>query len=199
MNYPIDSRRVAFPATTAAAMCVALVGAALLWSQTAFVAMRCSGEQKTCIAKCTKSLDRASISTCVTNCGARQLSCMKTGCWDSGAQRYCGLLKQQARIQALPARGLNYRHFSLATAAGLYEFLIPPRVHSKWTLTNCRFQIRGQPERFPMAYGRSPSNSSSSSTARSRIAPTSADQPCCATSPIFSWSDPISIPTMRSI
>jgi hypothetical protein len=95
MNYPIDSRRVAFPATTTAAMCVALVGAALLWSQTAFAApMRCSGEQKTCIAKCTKSLDRASISTCVTNCGARQSSCMKTGCWDSGAQRYCGLLKQ---------------------------------------------------------------------------------------------------------
>ncbi|MGE5774485.1 MAG: hypothetical protein ACM3Z4_21070 [Hyphomicrobiales bacterium] len=53
MNYPIDSRRVAFPATTTAAMCVALVGAALLWSQTAFAApMRCSGEQKTCIAKC---------------------------------------------------------------------------------------------------------------------------------------------------
>ncbi len=56
--------------------------------------MRCSGEQKTCIAVCNKSLDKGSISTCVTNCGLRQSLCMKTGCWDSGVQKYCGLLKQ---------------------------------------------------------------------------------------------------------
>lgn len=56
--------------------------------------MRCSGEEKLCIAACKKSLDRSSISTCVTNCGLRQSSCMKSGCWDSGPQRYCGLLKQ---------------------------------------------------------------------------------------------------------
>jgi hypothetical protein len=56
--------------------------------------MRCSGEEKTCIANCKKSLDRSSISTCLTNCGLRQSACMKSGCWDSGPQRYCGLLKQ---------------------------------------------------------------------------------------------------------
>jgi len=56
--------------------------------------MRCSGEQKICIANCNKSPDRSSIPTCVTNCGARQSLCMKTGCWDSGFQKYCGLLKQ---------------------------------------------------------------------------------------------------------
>ena len=56
--------------------------------------MRCSGEQKTCIVACNKSPDRSSISTCVTNCGLRQSLCMKTGCWDTGFQKYCGLLKQ---------------------------------------------------------------------------------------------------------
>jgi len=56
--------------------------------------MRCSSEQKTCIATCSKSRDRAAISTCLTICGQRQSACMKTGCWDSGVQRYCGLLKQ---------------------------------------------------------------------------------------------------------
>ena len=56
--------------------------------------MRCSGEEKICIANCKKSLDRSSISTCLTNCGLRQSACMKSGCWDSGPQRYCGLLKQ---------------------------------------------------------------------------------------------------------
>jgi hypothetical protein len=56
--------------------------------------MRCSGEEKVCIANCKKSLDRASISVCLTNCGVRQSACLKTGCWNSGPQRYCGLLKQ---------------------------------------------------------------------------------------------------------
>ena len=56
--------------------------------------MRCSGEEKVCIAACKKSVDRSSISTCLTNCGLRQSACMKSGCWDSGPQRYCGLLKQ---------------------------------------------------------------------------------------------------------
>jgi hypothetical protein len=56
--------------------------------------MRCSGEQKTCIANCNKSPDRSTIAICVTNCGTRQSMCMKTGCWDSGFQKYCGLLKQ---------------------------------------------------------------------------------------------------------
>jgi hypothetical protein len=34
------------------------------------------------------------VSICVTNCGARQSICMRTGCWDSGVQKYCGLQKQ---------------------------------------------------------------------------------------------------------
>ena len=63
--------------------------------EAAFAApMRCSGEQKICVASCNKSTDRSLIPTCVTNCGLRQSLCMKTGCWDSGLQKYCGLLKQ---------------------------------------------------------------------------------------------------------
>jgi len=57
-------------------------------------AMRCSGEQRICITGCNKSPDRSTIRACVTACGARQSLCMKTGCWDSGFQKYCGLLKQ---------------------------------------------------------------------------------------------------------
>ena len=73
----------------------ALLGAGLLCAGIAFAApMRCSGEQKTCIAVCNKSPDKNALSTCVTNCGLRQSLCMKTGCWDTGFQKYCGLLKQ---------------------------------------------------------------------------------------------------------
>ena len=79
-----------------AAIVVAILTAfALLSAVPAFSApMRCSGEETICIAKCKKSLDRSSISTCLTGCGLRQSACMKSGCWDSGPQRYCGLLKQ---------------------------------------------------------------------------------------------------------
>ena len=78
-----------------AALVTISVAIALLSAAPAFSApMRCSGEEKTCIAACKKSLDRSSISACVTNCGVRQSACMKSGCWDSGPQRYCGLLKQ---------------------------------------------------------------------------------------------------------
>lgn len=72
-----------------------LIGLSLLCCQSALAApMRCSGEQSVCIASCKKSPDRSSLSTCVTNCGLRQSLCMKTGCWDNGFQKYCGLLKQ---------------------------------------------------------------------------------------------------------
>jgi hypothetical protein len=72
-----------------------MFGLCLLCIEVAVAApMRCSGEQKTCLAACNKSLDRSSISTCLTNCGLRQSLCMKTGCWDTGFQKYCGLLKQ---------------------------------------------------------------------------------------------------------
>jgi hypothetical protein len=56
--------------------------------------MRCSGEETSCITGCKKSTDRASVPACITNCGLRQSICKKTGCWDSGNQKYCGLLKQ---------------------------------------------------------------------------------------------------------
>jgi hypothetical protein len=76
-------------------VCIAATLFILLWPQTAVAApMRCSGEQTTCIANCRKNPDRSFLSICVTNCGARQSNCMRTGCWDTGAQKYCGLLKQ---------------------------------------------------------------------------------------------------------
>jgi len=76
-------------------LAAAVIGLALVCAGAAAAApMRCSGEQKTCIAVCNKSLDRGSIPTCITNCGMRQSLCMKTGCWDTGFQKYCGLLKQ---------------------------------------------------------------------------------------------------------
>jgi hypothetical protein len=72
-----------------------LFGLSLLCAEAAVAApMRCSGEQKICIAVCNKSPDRGSIPACVTNCGLRQSLCMKIGCWDNGIQKYCGLLKQ---------------------------------------------------------------------------------------------------------
>ncbi len=60
----------------------------------AAAAMRCSGEQTACIAACKKSSPAAALSMCITNCGQRQAICMKTGCWDSGTEKYCGLLRQ---------------------------------------------------------------------------------------------------------
>ena len=72
-----------------------LVVVAPLFPRTAFAAaMRCSGEQTICITSCKKNPDRSTLSICITNCGVRQSACMKTGCWDSGMQKYCGLLKQ---------------------------------------------------------------------------------------------------------
>lgn len=57
-------------------------------------AMRCSGEEKTCIAVCNKGATKAELPMCITNCGQRKAICMKSGCWDNGAQKYCGLLRQ---------------------------------------------------------------------------------------------------------
>jgi len=78
-----------------AAAAIWIAGLTLLCARPALATpMRCSGEQKTCIASCAKRPPGTSISICLTNCGARQSLCMKTGCWDNGTQRYCGLLKQ---------------------------------------------------------------------------------------------------------
>lgn len=55
--------------------------------------MKCSGEEKTCQSACAK-VPRASTSACLTECGVRKNVCMRTGCWDNGRIRYCGLAKQ---------------------------------------------------------------------------------------------------------
>ncbi len=52
--------------------------------------MKCSGEEKACVTACRKTA-RMSVSVCLTGCGARLSACVKTGCWDDGTQRYCGL------------------------------------------------------------------------------------------------------------
>jgi hypothetical protein len=54
--------------------------------------MKCSGEEKACTTACKKAA-RVAVSVCLTACGARLSACVKTGCWDNGAQRYCGLSK----------------------------------------------------------------------------------------------------------
>jgi hypothetical protein len=56
--------------------------------------LRCSDEEKACIVICAKTNDLRKPSSCVSNCQARQSVCRQTGCWDNGAQRYCGLLRQ---------------------------------------------------------------------------------------------------------
>jgi hypothetical protein len=73
----------------------AIVGLGLVWAQAALAEpMKCSGEQKTCISNCNKTLNRALISACVTDCSTREAICVRTGCWDNGTNRYCGLLRQ---------------------------------------------------------------------------------------------------------
>ena len=54
--------------------------------------MKCSGEEKACVTNCKKAA-RVAVNVCVTACGSRLSVCMKTGCWDDGTQRYCGLNK----------------------------------------------------------------------------------------------------------
>jgi len=94
MTRRIDSFDVPLPHQVIAVVAIS-AAFALLSTTSAFSApMRCSGEEKVCIAACKKSLDRSSISTCLTGCGLRQSACMRSGCWDSGPQKYCGLLKQ---------------------------------------------------------------------------------------------------------
>ena len=76
--------------TIAAAIGLYLCGAQPLRAEP----MKCSGEQKTCIATCAKYSNGAVASKCVQGCYASQSICMRTGCWDSGTSRYCGLMKQ---------------------------------------------------------------------------------------------------------
>ncbi|HYC18155.1 MAG TPA: hypothetical protein VEC94_13185 [Pseudolabrys sp.] len=91
MNQLLDSRVLPARRTLA----IIAVGIILAFSQAAVAApMRCSGEQTICINSCKKNPDRSTLSICITNCGVRQTACMKNGCWNSGMQKYCGLLKQ---------------------------------------------------------------------------------------------------------
>lgn len=55
--------------------------------------MMCSGEQKSCLAVCQK-YPPALAGDCIANCRARFNYCRQTGCWDTGTNRYCGLLRQ---------------------------------------------------------------------------------------------------------
>lgn len=55
--------------------------------------MKCSGEEATCRDTCAKAA-KTTLSNCLTTCGVRRSACMRTGCWDNGQQRYCGLAKQ---------------------------------------------------------------------------------------------------------
>jgi hypothetical protein len=72
----------------------AVIGLYLFGAQTVLaLPMRCSGEQKTCNANCLKAA-RTAVAKCLATCHASQQFCMRTGCWDSGISRYCGLLKQ---------------------------------------------------------------------------------------------------------
>jgi hypothetical protein len=72
----------------------AAAGLVLLAAQTVLAdPMRCSGELKTCNTNCVK-FARLAVSKCLETCHASQNICMRTGCWDSGTSRYCGLLKQ---------------------------------------------------------------------------------------------------------
>ena len=73
---------------------IAIVALGWLGAQTAVAApMKCSGEQKTCIAGCQR-MPRALAGDCIANCRARTNYCKQTGCWDDGSRRYCGLLRQ---------------------------------------------------------------------------------------------------------
>jgi hypothetical protein len=77
-----------------ASFLAAVLALALLGAPAAADPMKCSGEEKVCIAGCQKTAKGSALSLCLTNCGARLSYCAKTGCWDDGRQRYCGLLRQ---------------------------------------------------------------------------------------------------------
>ena len=70
------------------------IGLALLGAQAAPAdPMKCSGEEKTCVTNCSK-FARMSVQQCLEGCRTSRLICLRTGCWDTGTNRYCGLMKQ---------------------------------------------------------------------------------------------------------
>lgn len=70
--------------------------AAVLLFATAALAdpVRCSNEQKNCVAACGSLPAQTRVSACISYCQARMNSCRQNGCWDNGSSRYCGLLRQ---------------------------------------------------------------------------------------------------------
>jgi hypothetical protein len=56
--------------------------------------VRCSNELKACVAACGSLPPGQRSSPCITVCQARMNACRQNGCWDNGASRYCGLLRQ---------------------------------------------------------------------------------------------------------
>jgi hypothetical protein len=55
--------------------------------------MKCSGEQKTCQSACAR-MPAGQVQPCLEGCRASQAYCIRSGCWQNGASRYCGLMKQ---------------------------------------------------------------------------------------------------------
>ena len=55
--------------------------------------MKCTGEQKTCQTACAR-LPATQIQPCLEGCRASQAYCIRSGCWQNGNNRYCGLTKQ---------------------------------------------------------------------------------------------------------
>lgn len=170
---PLDARLL----RRIAAMVVIWAASALLSTAPAFsTPMRCSGEEK--ISACKKSLNRSSISL------PDQLRAAPVGVHE------IWLLEQRPRKDI--AGFSSNRTALLPLALGLYEFLIPPRVQSKRTVTNPQI-----PDPWPT---KTVSQVLCSSTARSRTATdTSAGQPCCVTSPLSFSSARMDIPRTRSV
>ena len=55
--------------------------------------MKCTNEEKTCVTNCSK-FARTTVQQCLEGCRMSRMICLRTGCWDSGTSRYCGLMKQ---------------------------------------------------------------------------------------------------------
>jgi hypothetical protein len=87
-------RRRDLPSARLVVLCGLIAGCLLGFQPASAAPMRCSSEQKTCIADCARLPNRSAAAVCVTNCGARQANCMQTGCWDNGRNKYCGLTRQ---------------------------------------------------------------------------------------------------------
>jgi hypothetical protein len=62
--------------------------------QTLAAALTCSTEQQACVVICKKTFPRGTVGTCIANCSTRKVQCIRTGCWQSDTNHYCGLSRQ---------------------------------------------------------------------------------------------------------